>query len=415
VSETQNGERARVLIAGGGIAGLEALLALRELAGDRVAVTLASPEPDFTYKPLTVSEPFSFQPAERHELEPAVSELGATFVQQGLAGVDAAERIAELTDGSELAYDAAIVCVGGRPRAAYREAVTFMASGEPLEIDRLLRECAEADSSRLAFVVPPGVTWPLPLYELALMSRRRAAELGLDDVECVIVTPESGPLIMFGPLASGAVADLLAGRGIRVMTGTWTSEADDGGLELTPAHEGLDAGRVIALPVMDGPKIEGLSVDEQGFIPVDDHSRVRGADGLYAAGDGTNFPVKQGGLATQQADAAAEHIAASVGAKVDPQPFHPILRGQLLTGDESLSLRSDLTGGAGEGIASADYLWWPPHKVSGRYLAPWLAGEEPHDPEPPRHSIQVEVALPKEWHREPMALDPYEPLDLGEG
>jgi hypothetical protein len=48
--------------------------------------------------------------------------------------------------------------------------------------------------------------------------------------------------------------------------------------------------------------------------------------------------------------------------------------------------------------------------VSGRYLAPWLAGEEPHDPEPPRHSIDIEVALPKEWHREPMALDPYEPL-----
>ena len=30
-------------------------------------------------------------------------------------------------------------------------------------------------------------------------------------------------------------------------------------------------------------------------------------------------------------------------------------------------------GGGGEGVASPDYLWWPPHKVSGRYLAPWLA------------------------------------------
>ena len=37
----------RVLIAGGGVAGLEALLALRDLAGDRVELTLLSPETDF--------------------------------------------------------------------------------------------------------------------------------------------------------------------------------------------------------------------------------------------------------------------------------------------------------------------------------------------------------------------------------
>jgi sulfide:quinone oxidoreductase len=134
---------------------------------------------------------------------------------------------------------------------------------------------------------------------------------------------------------------------------------------------------------------------------------------VYAAGDGTTFPIKQGGLATQQADAAAEHIAASAGADVDPRPFHPVLHGRLLTGDESLSLSADVGGGSGEGAASLDYLWWPPHKVSGRYLPAWLAGEEPRqDPEPPRHSLEVEVALPTEWHREPMALDPYGPLKV---
>ncbi len=132
---------------------------------------------------------------------------------------------------------------------------------------------------------------------------------------------------------------------------------------------------------------------------------------MYAAGDGTTFPIKQGGIGTQQADAAAEQIAARFGAEIEPEPFHPILRGQLLTGVESLSLRADVAGGAGEGTASLDYLWWPPHKVSGRYLAAWLAGDEPHrDPKPPRHALEVEVELPKEWHREPMALDPYGPL-----
>jgi sulfide:quinone oxidoreductase len=403
-------QRPEVVIAGGGIAGLEALIALDDLAGERVSLTLVAPDPEFSYKPLTVEEPFTFQPAERRALGPVAGEFGARFVQQAVVGVRPQHHAVELADGSKLGYDAALVAVGARQRPAYREAITFRASGEDLEIDRVLRESAEEEPGRIAFVVPPGVSWPLPLYELALMSRRRAEELRLDELEFVVVTPESAPLIMFGPLASQAVAELLGARGIQVIARAWVREADDGRLTATPGPGRLEASRVVALPVLEGPAIAGLPGDEHGFIPIDEHARVTDATDVYAAGDGTTFPIKQGGLGTQQADAAAEDIAARFGAEIDPQPFHPILRGKLLTGSESLSLRADLAGGAGEGTASVDYLWWPPHKVSGRYLAAWLAGEEPRDPEPPRHALEVEVELPKEWHREPMALDPYGPL-----
>jgi sulfide:quinone oxidoreductase len=403
-------ERPQVLIAGGGIAGLEALMATRDLAGDRVGLTLLAPDPDFTYKPLAVEEPFSHQPADQRALAPVAEEFGARLAPGALAGIRPAERTVELADGSGLEYDAAVVCVGARPRAALQGAVTFWAPGEQLPIDELLKRSAGREPRRLAFVVPPGATWALPLYELALLARRRALELGLGELECTIVTPESAPLVMFGPLASDSVAALLEGRGIPVRCGAWATEAEDGALELTPAHERLEVSGSIALPVLEGPRIPGLPADENGFIPIDEHARVSGVEGVYAAGDGTNFPIKQGGLGTQQADAAAEHLAASFGAPVDPRPFHPVLRGKLLTGGESLNLRSDVAGGGGEGIASSDYLWWPPHKVSGRYLAPWLAGEERRpDPEPPRRPLEVEVALAKEWHREPMALDPYGP------
>jgi sulfide:quinone oxidoreductase len=151
-----------------------------------------------------------------------------------------------------------------------------------------------------------------------------------------------------------------------------------------------------------------VPADQDGFIPIDDHARVYDVDDVYGAGDGTNFPIKQGGLATQQADAAAEDIAAALGAELEPQPFRPVLRGKLLVGEETMSMRTEVAGGAGEGVVSSDYLWWPPFKVSGRYLTPWLAGATRHvDQEPPVRSIDVEVALPHEWHREPMALDPY--------
>lgn len=402
-------ERARVVIAGGGIAGLEALLALNDLAADSLDLTLVAPEPDFVYKPLTVDEPFSQTPAERRELEPLARELGARFVQQPLAAVRPDDRVVALGDGSELEYDALAVCVGGRVRPVYTEAVTFWATNERLEIRDLLEQAAASASKRLAFVVPPGVTWSLPLYELALMSEREARIAGSGEVELLLVTPESAPLVLFGEQASQAVAELLKARGIGVRAGAHVSEAD-GGLWITPGHERLVAGAAIALPVIDGPAIPGLPVDEGGFIPIDEHARVKGADGVYAAGDGTSFPIKQGGIGTQQADAAAEHIAARFAGQLDPRPFRPVLRGKLITGDETLSMLANVAGGAGEGVATVDYLWWPPHKVSGRYLAPYLVGATPYqDPEPPGRSLDVEVALPTEWHREPMALDPYGP------
>ena len=93
---------------------------------------------------------------------------------------------------------------------------------------------------------------------------------------------------------------------------------------------------------------------------------------------------------------------------VPVEPFRPVLRGKLITGDESLHLRADVAGGGRADEASLDCLWWPPHKISGRYLAPFLYHDEAHaEPEPPGRSLDVEVALPVEWHAEPMALDPY--------
>jgi sulfide:quinone oxidoreductase len=141
-------------------------------------------------------------------------------------------------------------------------------------------------------------------------------------------------------------------------------------------------------------------------LPTDEYGEVLGTPDVFAAGDGIAFPIKQGGLGTQQADAAAEMIASRAGASVDPQPFRPVLRGKLITGEESLNLSSRAAGGGGEGAASLDYLWWPPRKVGGKYLAPYLSGTSTFDPEPPARSLDVEVSIPDEWHGQPMALDP---------
>jgi sulfide:quinone oxidoreductase len=406
---SEHSTKPRVVIAGGGIAGLEAALALADLGGDRAQLTLVSAEPDFVYRPLTVEEPFTHQPAERHELEPALGELGVEFIRGAVSSVDPAAHTLTLDGNSSLAYDLLVMCIGGRARPAYEgvETLASLWSGRgDVPIDDLIRTADESPSKTLALVVPPTTSWALPLYELALMIRRRSEDLGVGDVHLRVVTPEPAPLGVFGSTASAAVADLLGTRHISVDTNSRVVQDAAGALRVLVKHSPpLEAGAVLALPEIEGPAIAGLPADAHGFIPTDPHGRVEGVDDVYAAGDGTTFPVKQGGLATQQADAAAEHIAARLGAEIEPQPFDPVLRGQLLTGADSLHMRHGLSGGQGEGVASADYLWWPPQKVGGRYLSAWLGHTAPGDLEPPSLPLEVEVAWPHDWHGEPLSYD----------
>ena len=158
---------------------------------------------------------------------------------------------------------------------------------------------------------------------------------------------------------------------------------------------------MVATPRLEGPRLEGIPQDADGFIPTDSFGRVEGLEnaGVFAAGDATSFPVKQGGLAAQQADAAAELIAAEAGAPIDPTPFRPVLRGLLLTGEEPSYLRAEISGGHGEtSVADSEPLWWPPSKIAGQYLAPHLAslGRLEVEPAPPagagRMVVEVELA-----------------------
>ena len=410
MNDQVSSEKPLILIAGGGIAGLEAMMAIRDHAGERVDITLVAPDPDFVYKPLIVEEPFSSQPAEQHALAPIAEQLDAQFIQNGVAEVRPEQHSVELADGSSLAYDKLILCIGARTRPAFEGAVPLRTDGTVLPIDSLLRETESSDSGVIAFVIPPGRTWPLPAYELTLMAQRRARELGVQGVECLVVTPEASPLIVFGRTASDAVSSLLAARGIKVRAGVRVKEAANSELLLAPEDERIAIGQMVSLPVLEGPNLAGIPADEEGFIPIDDHARVRGTEDVYAAGDGANFPIKHGGIGTEEADAAAEHIAASLGAEIVPQPFRPVIRGKLLTGDDSLHMQHDIAGGGGEGTASPDYLWWPPRKVAGRYLSAFLGQRSGADLEPPAHSLDVEVALPKDWHEDPMALDPLSPM-----
>ena len=384
----------RVLIAGGGVAAIEALLALRHLAGERVKVELLSPCPELEYRPLAVAEPFGIGRSRSYELDKIVRDQGARLREGGLAEVRPNEREVVTLEGEILGYDALLVAVGAKATIGLPGAITVKGPRFTRRFRALLEEIDDGRIHRLAFAVPPGASWPLPLYELALLTARHAGDHGLRDIDFTLVTPESEPLELFGARAAAAARKLLAKRGIQLVTGRYAADIDDDGLRLVPPDPpSLAADRVVSLPLLRGPRIPGLPADPDGYIPTDLHARVMGADHVYAAGDATVFPIKQGGIATQQADAAAEAIAAAAGAEIEPRPFRPVLRGMLLTGDAPQYMRSELSGGHGDRAEVADSaLWWPPSKIAGRYLSPYL-GLHHAEFETGGAGIQVEVDL----------------------
>jgi sulfide:quinone oxidoreductase len=389
-----------VVVAGGGVAAIEAMLALRDIAGGRVSMTLVAPQDDFQYRPLSVEAPFALGRALSLPLATVARDVGAELRLGALAAVDADAHTARLENGATLSYDALLVAIGARRLPALKHAKTFRGQEDSESVHGLIQDIEGGYSRRIVFVVPAGVVWTLPIYELALMAAQRVYEMSTPAVELTIVTPEERPLGIFGPDASDDLEKMLEEAGITVETSSRAEIPGTGTVILHPHGKVIEADRIVALPVTTPISIDGLPRDRDGFIPVDAHGHVEGADDVYAAGDGTWFPVKQGGLACQQADAAAESIAAEAGADVEPTPFRPVLRGKLLTGARPLFMRNDISGTAGDdSVSSGHTLWWPPGKVAGAYLAPYLAAREEQGPRgivPPSHRSH----MTPEWERE---------------
>jgi sulfide:quinone oxidoreductase len=366
----------KVVIVGGGIAALEALLALRHLAGSAVEIQLVAPEPEFVYQPTSVAEPFGLGGRRAYDLGEIVRDQGAELVRDSFAALDPDRRIMYTHTGAEIEYGSLLLAIGAKRTRAIPGALTFRGSADSEAFGALLARLEAGEVRRLLFAVPPAVRWPLALYELALLTAAHLAGRGVREVDIGIVTHEPAPLSLFGDEASDSVVRLLSEAGVTITTDCAAEAAEDGGLRLRDGRR-LLADAVVALPKLSVPDLAGVPQGPEGFIPTSDHGVVEGLVQVYAAGDATWFPIKQGGVAAQQADAAAAAIAASAGVHVKREQHpQPVLRGLLLTGDGPHYLRSSVGERDATSAAGPDPLWWPPAKVAGHYLAPYLARDE---------------------------------------
>jgi sulfide:quinone oxidoreductase len=345
-----------ILIAGGGVAAVEAVAALRALSGPDPRITLLTPQPRFATRPVSVATPFGFGAPPTLPLDVIARHAPFDLRIGRLADVEDGDQVAITDWGEAIAYDFLIVAVGARALPAVEGAITFTGHADAAAV-----EAAVAEYDRLAFVQPVAEGWSLPVYELALMAAAQRP-----DARITVVTAEPAPLAVFGDAAGEAVRALLAERGIGLRADARAVSAAPGRLVLDDGSS-LAVGKSIALPRPAGPAIHGLPHDADGFIPVDPHGEA--LPNVFVAGDAANHQLKQGGLAAQQADAAAETIAARLGAALEPEPYRPVLRARLMTGGEPLYLR--------DGQVSRRPLWSPPGKLAGRYLAPLLATARP--------------------------------------
>jgi sulfide:quinone oxidoreductase len=334
--------RHRVLVAGGGVAALEAALALRDLADERLEVELCSPRSEFVYRPFAVGEPHGPASVLRYDLASLAERIGASFRLGGIHSVDLEARRATARDGVRIPYDHLLVASGARMLGAVPGSVTFWGIADGNAFGEVVGRLRAGVLRDVVFTMPAGRGWALPLYELALLAAAVLVRSGVEDARLIVVTPEAVPLELFGGAVGERMSRLLDERGIEVIAGTCPVAFDAGRLEIAPG-EPLETDAVVSLPRLEGCRIEGLPHDEEGFLAVDEHCRAVGAERVLAAGDVTSFPIKQGGIAAQEAEAAAEAIAAAAGCDLEPRPFDPVLRGSESNG-----------------------------RVGGRYLAPFL-------------------------------------------
>jgi sulfide:quinone oxidoreductase len=369
----------RVVICGGGIAAVEGLLRLRQLAGDSVDIELIAPNEELVYRPMAVREPFAFGPPRRYPLRRIARDVDAEWTQDSLAWVDPDARVIHTVHGSRVEYDTLLVAVGARQVEPYQHVATFHDADADAAYHGIVQDVEGGYTRRLAFVQPVGPVWPLPLYELALMTAERAYSVDIRDLELVLVTPEPRPLAVFGTAVSDAVTSRLERAGIKVYCSSLAKVPAARHLVIQPQGIELQDQRIVTMPRIAGPTVRGLpGAGAHGFLPIDKHCSVPGTGGrVFAAGDAAHYPIKHGGLGAQMADAAAAAIAVLAGAQTSAPAFKPVIRGKLLTGNDPVFMSAHPVGAESFESEVFDTPPWPAdEKVVAEELGPYLAALE---------------------------------------
>jgi sulfide:quinone oxidoreductase len=334
---------------------------------------MLAPDATFTYRPELVGEPFAYRAARRYQLRRITADLDIRLHADSLKWVDTKKRVVHTGGHEQIGYGVLLLALGATMYPAMPHALTLVPERLDEQMRGVIQDLEGGLLKQIVFVIPERTSWPLPIYELALMAAVRADQMNVSP-SITLVTPEDAPLAIFGTEASQAVEQLLNKRGIKTITSAYGTIRRAGRLTIHPSEREIRADLVVTLPELFAPSIPGLgSGASHGFLTTDREGRVLGYQHLFAAGDLTSSHVKHGSIAAQQADSAAAAIAVLAGASIDLEPIVPMLSGALWDGERPLYMRARVTGSHGSGSeVSTEPLWNGPGKIQARYLGPYL-------------------------------------------
>ena len=424
----------RVLVLGGGFAGLETSFLLRMRARRNVDITLVTDRDSFLFKPNTIYIPFGADPDSfLVGLRRPMHKRHIDLVHGRVREVDPDRRLVHLEDGSALAYDFLVIGTGAdmRPQEVpglAEFAATIWTPEAMADLGRRLEQvrarAASGTDVQVLFTVPPNNKCAGPLYEIAFMLETWLRRQGVRDrVAITWSTFEQSFIQAFGPRLHEVVAAEFAERGIDGHTGEVVEEVT--------AREARFAGGVTRTfdelisfpPYVAACRYAALPSDDRGFLETDPETRqVAGHPGIYAPGDAGDFPVKQAFLAMLQADATADHIAAQVEGGAFDSPFDPVSMCVMEMLDKATfaQVPLEVTGDPARPVAvrpgaDGDYkvgvspMWRLGKKVLGFYLPMRFSAGEPFHVGPDGSSwTSASRAWPAPWPTD-RAAEKYRP------
>lgn len=357
-----------MVIVGGGVAALETAIGLYENVNVDVEVSLICPSNEFVYRPFAALEPFGIREATSMRIDKLIEGCDVNYIADKVSRVDQSFGRVMTSSGQLVDFDALVVTTGAEPVEGLRGAITIGDPAGTIKLEHMLRELDAGLIESVGFVSPSGASWTLPLYEMALLTAARSRKHG-HALSVKMITAEQEPMQVIGEEATARVCQLLSEAGVELLTSTRSRSFADGKVT-TITGETIEVDRAVALPHLVGRRIPGLPHDPNGFLPTDSFGLVHETDAIYAAGDITDFPIKQGSIAAQQADAVICSLAARFGREREPRPFKPRLHAILLSDRGTTFIRASDDGGPHRGADVSDEpLWEDAEKIFSRHLS----------------------------------------------
>lgn len=341
-------EPLRVLVLGGGFAGVYAAMALeRRLGRDRrVAITLVSRDNYFLFTPM-LHEVAASDLDVTHIVNPIRKLLKrASFYQGEVEAIDLQARTVRVSHGAEsphsheLGYDHLILALGsstnffGTPGAA-ELAFPMRTLGDALALrNRVLTSLEEADSECCAatragllnFVVTgggfAGVETIGAIHDYVRASLRFFPNLAASDVRMVLVHSGKTLLPELDPRLGRYAERVLRERGIEIRLETKVASMGEAGVQLSDGEHLPSRTLVWAAGNAPHALLGSLPCQkERGRVLVDTHLRAAGAENVWALGDCALVPdPATGGFhpptaqhASRQAKIVANNVAAALG------------------------------------------------------------------------------------------------------